>query len=157
MMKRVPSLMLQLPLIVLPIILCQLPVKTSAQLPGDGAGRVPEVFPRGNSAEGRKTFEAKQCFRCHVIEGLKFPEVEAADFERILLNGDNQEGWTRDHFAAAIMNPDHLVSPDYQKAMIIIGDKLAAENSPMPASNELLTVKDLIALVTFLEEQLVRK
>lgn len=157
MMKRVPSLMLQLPLVFLPVILCQFPAKTAAQLPGDGPGRVTEVFPRGNSAEGRKTFEAKQCFRCHVIEGLKFPEAEATDFELISLNGENQDGWTRDDFAAAIMNPDHLVSPDYQKAMIIIGDKLAAENSPMPAFNELLTVKDLISLVTFLEEQLARR
>lgn len=157
MMKRVFFLKLKLIPVFLPVILCQLPVKTVAQVAGDGTGRATGVFPRGNSAEGRKTFEAKQCFRCHVIDGLKFPEVEAADFERIPLNGDNQEGWTRDDFAAAIMNPDHLVSPDYQKAMIIIGDRLAAENSPMPAFNELLAVKDLIALVTFLEEQLARQ
>ena len=72
--------------------------------------------------------------------------------ELIEIGPSGHGSWTRDDFGAAIMNPQHMVSPQYQRAMIIVGDKLAAENSPMPNFNDVLTVQDLIHLVSFLAE-----
>ena len=112
-----------------------------------------QVFPRGDAKKGRVVFEVKNCHRCHTIEGEDFPEFDLPAIDHISLCGENNAKWTRDDFAHHTMSPQHLISPDHQKAMLIIGDKLGAENSPMPSFNDLLTVQDLIHVSTFLEEK----
>lgn len=110
------------------------------------------VIPEGVFQRGRQVFEAKECFRCHTVQGAKFPDRGELSVELIDIGPAAHGAWTRDQFGAAIMNPQHMVSPQFQKAMIIVGDKLAAENSPMPNFNDVLTVQDLIHLVSFLAE-----
>ena len=111
-----------------------------------------KIFPKGNAKKGALVFEVKLCHRCHTIPGKRFPEIDLPPIDNISLAGENNKGWTRDDYAHHIMDPQHIISPDHQKAMIIIGDKLGAENSPMPSFADLLTVQDLIHLATFLEE-----
>lgn len=116
-------------------------------------GESDKVVPKGDPAEGRTLFESKQCFRCHTVEGQRFPDPELAGIEMVHLGGENNKGWDRDLYAAQIMDPQHLISPDHQKAMLIIGDRLGAENSPMPDFTKALTVREMIDLATYLEER----
>lgn len=112
-----------------------------------------KVLPKGDPAEGRTLFESKQCYRCHTVEGQRFPDAEIEGIEFIHLAGANNKGWDRDLFASQIMDPQHLISPDHQKAMLIVGDRLGAENSPMPDFTKALTVRELIDLAAYLEER----
>lgn len=112
-----------------------------------------QIVPKGDPANGRTLFENKQCFRCHTVEGQKFPDAELPGIDSIGLAGENNRGWNRDLYAGQIMDPQHLISPDHQKAMLILGDRLGAENSPMPDFNKALTVGEMIDLATYLEEQ----
>ncbi|MDF1815056.1 MAG: hypothetical protein P1V20_22825 [Verrucomicrobiales bacterium] len=111
------------------------------------------VFPKGDDKQGRIVFEVKNCHRCHTIEGEMFPEIDLPAIDHISLCGENNGQWSRDDFAHHIMSPQHLISPDHQKAMLIIGDKLGAVNSPMPTFNDLLTVRDLINVASYLESK----
>lgn len=112
-----------------------------------------KVVPKGDPAKGRTLFENKQCYRCHTVEGQRFPDAEVEGIEFVHLGGTNNTGWDRDLYASQIMDPQHLISPDHQKAMLIIGDRLGAENSPMPDFNDALTVGEMIDLATYLEER----
>lgn len=109
------------------------------------------IVPPGKEERGLKLFVEKGCYQCHSAGATKLPEVELAPRLVIELAGDVHNSWTRDDFAKAIMNPNHVVAEDYRVAMMRLGDHLKAENSPMPDFVEMLTVADLIHLTTFLD------
>lgn len=109
------------------------------------------VVPRGKEERGLKIFTEKGCYSCHSAGATKLPEVEAGPRLVIELGGDLHASWTRDDYARAIMNPNHVVAEDYRIAMMRLGDHFKAENSPMPEFTDTLTVSDLIHLTTFLD------
>ncbi|MDF1850705.1 MAG: c-type cytochrome [Verrucomicrobiales bacterium] len=108
------------------------------------------VIPKGSVAAGKTIFVAKGCYQCHSAGEIKFPVSELEETLVIELGGEKQQAWSRDDYARAILNPNHTVSPDYEKAMMILGDHFKAVNSPMPGFNDILTASDLIHLSTFL-------
>ena len=109
------------------------------------------IVPKGDASVGLSTFIDKGCFKCHIAGKAKLPDLTVPSKLSIQLGGAERQNWSRDQFARAIMNPNHAVAPEYHIARIVVGDKLGAENSPMPAFNDILTLKDLINLTTFLE------
>ena len=109
------------------------------------------VFPTGKAEAGKVVFVEKGCHQCHSAGSTKLPAVELEQRLVIELGGDVHTPWTRDDYARAIMDPNHLVSEDYKIAMIRLGDHFKAENSPMPTFAEVLRVNELIDLVTFLD------
>lgn len=130
---------------------------TSFSSRGQDVDEIQRVFPLGDATKGKSLFESKLCSRCHTVEGAKFPEYDLPAIDFIHLAGENNRGWNRDIYATQIMDPQHLISPDHQKAMLRIGDRLAAENSPMLDYNQSLTMGDLVDLVTFLEVRTAEK
>lgn len=118
----------------------------------DGIETTP-VIPIGDGGKGRTLFEEKLCSRCHTVEGAKFPDSDLPAIDFIPLASNNNRGWNRDFYAAQIMNPQHLISPEHQKVMVRIGDRLGEVTSPMLNFNKNLTVQELIDIVTFLEEK----
>ena len=109
------------------------------------------IVPPGKEDLGLKLFLEKGCYQCHSAGATKLPTVELAPRLVIELAGDVHSGWTRDDFAKAIMNPNHVVAEEYHIAMMRIGDHLKAENSPMPEFIDMLSLADLINLTTFLD------
>jgi hypothetical protein len=109
------------------------------------------VLPAGKSEVGAKLFVEKGCHQCHSAGTTKLPPVELAPRLVIELGGDLHAKWTRDDYARAIMDPNHLVSEDYRVAMMRLGDNFKAENSPMPNFVDLLRVSDLVHLAAFLD------
>jgi len=109
------------------------------------------IVPKGDASVGLTTFIDKGCYKCHLTGDVKLPKLEVEPKLSIQLGGNERSNWTRDRFAEAIMNPNHAVAPEYHLAKIISGDKFGAENSPMLDFNDVLTLKDLINLTTFLD------
>lgn len=109
------------------------------------------VLPTGKAEAGQVVFVGKGCHQCHSAGATKLPPVDLAPRLVIELGGDVHSKWTRDDYARAIMDPNHLVSEDYKIAMIRLGDHFKAENSPMPTFADVLRVNELIDLVTFLD------
>ena len=112
------------------------------------------VLPQGRVAEGKVLFEAKQCHRCHTVNGSTFAESVLPSDLVIHLAGKSHKGWTRDHFGSAIMNPQHGISPQYQKAKAKSGDKLGTQESPMPDYRNVLTLGDMIDIANYLDASL---
>ncbi|MEX2580243.1 MAG: hypothetical protein WD342_14390 [Verrucomicrobiales bacterium] len=110
----------------------------------------PPVIPEGRVVAGQTLFVEKGCYQCHSAGDIRLPEAELDETLIIELGGKAHAAWTRDDFARAILDPHHTVSPDYEKAMMILGDNFKAVNSPMPGFNDILTASDLIHLTTFL-------
>lgn len=110
------------------------------------------VIPKGSIIAGKTLFVEKGCYQCHAAGEISLPQSALAETLIIELGSNRHVEWTRDDFAKAIMNANHTVSPDYEKAMMILGDHLKAVNSPMPTFNDILTVSDLIHLTTFLDD-----
>lgn len=123
-------------------------LRLSAQIEGGGPS---PVLPPGKPERGLSLFVEKGCHQCHSAGATKLPAVELAPRLVIELGGDLHAAWTRDDFARAIMNPQHLVSEDYRIAMMRLGDHFKAENSPMPEFSDLLRVSELVHLAAFLE------
>lgn len=117
----------------------------------DAAAGPKPVVPLGKADAGQAVFVTKGCHQCHSAGTTKLPPVDLAPRLVIELGGDVHGRWTRDDFARAILDPNHLVSEDYKIAMIRIGDHFKAENSPMPTFGDVLRVSELIDLVTFLD------
>lgn len=109
------------------------------------------VVPPGDALVGKDLFTGKGCYQCHNAGATKLPKVELEPRLVIELGGELHQNWTRDDYAKAIMNPQHVVAEDYRIAMMRVGDHVKAENSPMPEFTDLLTLSDLIHLTTFLD------
>jgi mono/diheme cytochrome c family protein len=122
-------------------------------LAGAGAQEGPgaSVVPAGDPARGEQIFLEKQCFRCHTLEGKRLPDFDLPASLKLHLGGETHRSWSRDAFAQAIMNPEHVVAPAYQAAMLGGSDPKAAGETPMPNFNRELTVSELIDLATFLD------
>ncbi len=132
----------------LPILLHT--VSANAQ---DSPASAPSSFiPQGNIARGETVFLEQRCYRCHTLEGRELPDFDLPAKLKIHLGGSTHLLWNRDEFGRAILNPKHIVAPQYQAVMIQAGDKAGAQESPMPNFNTLLSVADLIDLATFLDE-----
>jgi hypothetical protein len=117
----------------------------------DPAAPEKTVLPVGKPEIGAKLFVEKGCHQCHSAGTTKLPPVELAPRLVIELGGAGHAKWSRDDYARAIMNPNHLVSEDYHIAMMRLGDHFKAENSPMPDFVDLLRVSDLVHLAAFLD------
>ncbi len=109
------------------------------------------VIPKGKVNAGKTLFVDKGCYQCHTAGDISLPQSDLSQELFIELGVKKHAGWSRDTFAKSILNPNHTVSEEYRKVMITLGDKLKAENSPMPGFNDILSVSDLIHLTTFLD------
>ena len=133
-------------------LFCVFVLVFSTRLVGQNpAAAAKPVLPSGKSEVGQTLFVEKGCHQCHSAGSSKLPPVDLAPRLVIELGGDLHSAWTRDDYARAIMDPNHLVSEDYRVAMIRLGDHFKAENSPMPSFSDLLRVSELVHLTTFLD------
>lgn len=138
------------PVPLLCLLLCALTLPFLPGLSQEEKKSARPVIPKGRVAAGKTIFVGKGCYQCHSAGDIELPVSKLEETLIIRLGGSKQEAWTRDDYARAILNPNHTVSPDYEKAMMILGDHFKAVNSPMPGYNDILTAADLIHLTTFL-------
>ena len=110
----------------------------------------PSIVPAGDPVRGEQVFVDRRCFRCHTVEAAEMPDFDIPAALKIHLGGANHAQWNRDAFAQAIMNPEHVIAPQYQTLMQASGDPNGAKETPMPNFNRELTVGELIDLTTFL-------
>jgi mono/diheme cytochrome c family protein len=108
------------------------------------------IVPAGDPIRGEQVFVERRCFRCHTVEAAQMPDFDIPPTLKIHLGGANHRQWTRDAYAQAIMNPEHVISPQYQAIVQSAGDPKAAKETPMPNFNRELTVSELIDITTFL-------
>ena len=110
-----------------------------------GCDPKPQAFalPPGDAEAGRATFVSIGCNYCHRIQG----KVELAEGESEwthTLGGPVTKVKSYADLVTSIINPSHKLAPRYKA-------KATTDKSPMPTYNDIMTVEELIDVVTFLE------
>ena len=104
-------------------------------------------LPKGNAEAGKALFIDYGCIDCHTVEGIE-PKA-GKDYklpEPVALGGSSARVKTYASLVTSIINPSHKLSRRYPVSMTSKDGQ-----SLMPNINDVLTVADLIDIVTFLQ------
>ncbi|MCW8329722.1 c-type cytochrome [Photobacterium sp. SDRW27] len=104
-------------------------------------------LPAGDVAKGEQVFLSMQCLSCHEVEGYERPEG-TEDTLSVSLGGKVQSLKTYPELVTSVINPSHRLAKGYDTTKIQVEGE-----SVMPVFNDVLTVTDLVNLITFLESK----
>lgn len=104
-------------------------------------------LPPGDAAKGEQVFLSLQCLSCHELEGYDRPEG-TGEAVSVALGGKVQSLKTYAELVTSIINPSHRLAPGYDISEIQVSGE-----SVMPVYNDVMTVTQLVDLITFLETQ----
>lgn len=113
-----------------------------------GCDRASKGFslPPGDIAQGEQVFMDMQCLSCHTLEGYQRPE---GDWElSVALGGKGKSLKTYSELVTSVINPSHRLAEGNDMSAIQVDGK-----SVMPVYNDVMTVSELVDLVTFLESK----
>ena len=107
------------------------------------------VFPEGDIAQGQSTFVDLNCYECHRVSGVMgLPDPAIPSGKVIVLGGTDQSTKTYGDLITAIIHPSESVTAR------------SAARTPadegMPSVNDVMTVQQMLDLVTFLSPQYVK-
>jgi len=104
-------------------------------------------LPEGNSDEGKQVLVKYQCLACHTIKGLE-PSADVVDNPEfsVRLGGKSTKVKTYADLLTSVINPSHKFAKGYKL------DAIQTDGvSKMVIYNDVMTVTELVNLVTFLQ------
>lgn len=132
-------------------ILVFLSLSSLAACAGEGKPVRGLVLPQGDIEKGAQVFLAYNCHHCHTIPEKEFPKPET-EFPFVLeIGGKVLRVNNYGELLTAVVNPDHVISTNYQRMLREAGKE--PEISPMPDFTGKMSVEELIDLVAFLHAQ----
>lgn len=137
---RFPKILL-VPCILMTLVSCK-----------DEAARMGRGFrlPDGDAGRGKAAFLQMKCHQCHTVAGLVLPNPDAPSPVSYELGGMVRKVKTYGELVTSIIQPQHVVSPEYLAKLDTKGG--GAGPSPMPSFNDTMTVTQLTDIVTFLHD-----
>jgi hypothetical protein len=104
-------------------------------------------LPQGNIEDGKRVLIMYQCLACHRLNGLEPPAdlVDNPDIS-VLLGGESVKIKTYADLLTSVINPSHKFARGYK-----LDDVQIDRVSKMTNYNDVMTVTELINLVTFLQ------
>jgi hypothetical protein len=105
-------------------------------------------LPDGDVEKGKAAFLALKCHTCHRVSGVDLPLPISSAPTNIVLGGEASYIHTYGELVTSVINPSHGLAPGFKKEQLK-GNKL----SPMPEFNDLMTVRQMIDLVAFLQSR----
>lgn len=101
-------------------------------------------LPKGDEDRGLLVFQKYQCLACHELEGVaKVDVVDNPDLQ-LKLGGESAQIKTYAELVTSIINPSHKIAKGYPQLQMEGVSKMAIYN-------EVMTVQELVDLVTFLQ------
>lgn len=117
-----------------------------APAPKSGSGF---TLPEGDAEAGKATFVALQCNACHTVEGIEQPAEEGGTpAMSVAIGGQVSRIATYGELVTSIINPSHRLAKGYK-----VEDVAVEGQSKMTNYNDVLTVKQLCDLVSFLQSK----
>ena len=104
------------------------------------------LLPPGDAARGREAFVALRCYACHRVQGATLPAPVATPPVPITL-GAAPSSWTDARLVTSIIAPSHAITRAEYGESVATGGL-----SRMGDFNAVMTVQQLVDLVTFLRE-----
>lgn len=104
------------------------------------------ALPEGDPAAGQATFIRLQCQQCHSVAGLTLPGQSGPNRDiDVVLGGEVTKVRTYGDLVTSIINPSHRIMPNPRQALA------DGDVSRMRVYNDVMTVRELVDLVTFLQ------
>jgi hypothetical protein len=104
------------------------------------------TLPPGDAQRGQDAFIKFRCFDCHRLQGVDLPPGEEPSQVLVNLGGEVDRPRTYGDLVTAIINPSHRLAKDYSTELVTRNGK-----SRMTVYNDVMTVTQLIDIVTFLQ------
>lgn len=104
------------------------------------------ALPEGDIEKGKVAYKKLACNECHLISNIEWKG--GIDSLKIQLGGEVSTQKSYGDLVTSVINPSHKVAPRYK-------EKISTQEdiSMMKNYNEVLTVQELIDLVTFLQSE----
>jgi hypothetical protein len=118
-----------------------------------GCGRRSAVgfhLPDGNVEKGKAAFVELKCYSCHKVDGVETPAPIVVKHAPVVIGGRVAQVKTYGELVTSIIDPSHRMLPNVKKDWEVDG-KL----SPMPDFNRVMTVEQMIDMVSFLQSRYV--
>jgi mono/diheme cytochrome c family protein len=106
-------------------------------------------LPTGDAAAGRQAFIDLRCYVCHQVKGVDVA-YEGTGAARVALGGTVTRVKTYGELVTSIINPSHRVAPGFPMKGVAPGGESVMTIAGL---NEVMTVRQLIDLVAFLQPQ----
>ena len=104
------------------------------------------TLPPGDAERGQAAFVAFRCYDCHRVNGVELPAGEESDQAVVELGGEVDRVRKYGDLVTAIVNPSHRLAQGYTPDLVARDGK-----SRMTVYNDVMTVSQLIDIVTFLQ------
>ena len=105
-------------------------------------------LPEGDVGKGKAAFLALKCNTCHRVDGVELPPPVSTAPTNVVLGGEVTYIRTYGELVTSVINPSHGLAPGFKREQIKTG-----ELSPMPEFNDVMTVRQMIDLVAFLQSR----
>ena len=105
------------------------------------------TLPAGDGERGQAAFVAFRCFDCHQVEGVSLPPSEEPNQVIVKLGGEVSREKSYADLVTGIINPSHRLATGYDPNLVAQDGK-----SRMTVYNDVMTVSQLIDIVTFLQQ-----
>jgi len=121
----------------------------STMLVGCGSGpESPQGFslPKGDVDNGKTVFLKYQCLACHELKGIEQADIVDNPDLSVRLGGTSNFVKTYADLVTSIINPSHKLAKHYPRSMVQTDGV-----SKMTVYNDVMTVTELVDVVTFLQ------
>ena len=105
-------------------------------------------LPDGKAELGKADFVSINCHQCHTVAGVTLPKHESPSQIAFELGGEVRKVKSYGELVTSIIQPQHIIAPEYLGKLE--KEKREGAISPMPESNDRMTVTQLTNIVTFL-------
>ena len=127
-----------------PLFILILLLATCDRGPNSGRGF---SLPEGNADRGRATFVELGCNTCHSVDDIEHIAVSEAPDINIKLGGQTTVIKTYGDLVTSVINPSHKIVQRRSNQKVVTEEG----ESKMVAYNDVMTVQQLVDLVTYLE------
>jgi hypothetical protein len=111
------------------------------------------ALPQGSVSKGKLVFLEKKCIQCHSLAGADF-DTDDWQYDKprdinVVIGGTVTKVKTYSDLVTSVINPSHRVAKGYSKDYVL--DEKG--QSKMRVYNQVMTIEELIDLVTFLQTE----
>lgn len=104
-------------------------------------------LPDGDIEKGKEAFVALNCQTCHTVSGVKLPPASSPGQHNVILGGVVVKVKSYGELVTAVIHPAHDIAKTFDAT------KMEGELSPMPQYNQVLTVEQMVDIVSFLHSR----
>jgi len=109
-------------------------------------------LPKGDVDAGKAAFIKFQCGTCHIVAGMEKLREGVETAMSLPIGGETIRIQTYGDLVTSVINPSHFISKKYPDTEVAVNGQ-----SKMRNYNDVLTVRELIDLVEYLQSRYVLK